>query len=203
MRQPLLISGIKSWSSWFGFYSRVVTFCFLRTVSTAEGPFSFNHSSMGKPHAHATLLNLMTMLPSVLILTIVLILVGTCDAFTASLPPQISNRCLRPPLEQTKDVARHTIPCLHMQLDKTLVAAAVAAVIIAGTVSMDDTAFAESGALHSAQPVVAGIEIVPAGGGGFGGLGISPFGVGPFGGFGTKKGFLLPWILLASQCNHC
>ena len=146
------------------------------------------------------------MFPSVLILTIVLVLVGRCEAFTASLPPQIiSKRCLSPPLEQTKNVARHTIPCLHMKVDKTLVAATVAAVIIAGTVSMDDTALAQSGALHSAQPVVAGIEIVPAGGGGFGGLGISPFGVGPFGGFGTKKGILLSWILavLASQCTHC
>lgn len=56
---------------------------------------------------------------------------------------------------------------------------ATAALVVAGLLSTNDVL-----AIQPPSPTVAGIEIVPSGGGGFGGLGVSPFGWGPFGGFG-------------------
>jgi len=47
------------------------------------------------------------------------------------------------------------------------------------------TAQQRQAAFSSSSVHTSGIEIVPSGGGGFGGLGFSPFGIGPFGGFGT------------------
>jgi hypothetical protein len=58
--------------------------------------------------------------------------------------------------------------------------AAAAALLVAGIVSTVPVM-----AMETPSHTIAGIEIVPSGGGGFGGLGISPFGWGPFGGFGT------------------
>lgn len=83
--------------------------------------------------------------------------------------------------------------CLGMIDKKVVVASVATACILAGIVSAD-VAIAQ---VPSSQ-TVAGIEIVPAGGGGFGGMGISPFGAGPFGGFGkyvssVSRHLILPW----------
>jgi len=118
-----------------------------------------------------------------LLMYTVAVLVSLSEAFTNHLPMKRSQE------------ARSKM-CLEMiQIDKKAIATSIAAVFLAGVVSTD---------VVLAQPpsseTVAGIEIVPAGGGGFGGLGITPFSAGPFGGFGTwsklSELFWMSYILL-------
>ena len=88
-------------------------------------------------------------------------------------------------------------------LNEKLVATALVATVLTGFVPTSDAALAP-------PPLVAGVEIVPSGGGGFGGLGISPFGVGPFGGFGKRSkavcserfGRSLNVLLTHSRCTY-
>ena len=70
-----------------------------------------------------------------------------------------------------------------LMMDNRFPVTAVAAAFIISGIVLTDVALAQPLPLLSSE-TIAGIEIVPAGGGGFGGLGITPFGAGPFGGFG-------------------
>ena len=98
-----------------------------------------------------------------LLFSLLVFLVGSSDAFlTASDKPH-----------------KRTSSSSIMMNKASATTAAATALLVAGIVSTNHAM-----TIQTPSHTIAGIEIVPSGGGGFGGLGVSPFGWGPFGGFG-------------------